>query len=211
MHKNLKNLIGKRFTNLEVKNFCGINNRSRALWLCLCDCGIEKVVSSIHLLNGHTKSCGCLRKKTTSINFYHHGFSRSNNKTYIIWKRMHQRCNDPNDKNYKNYGGRGITICKRWKDFKNFIIDMGKCPGPKYSIDRIDNNKGYYKGNCRWATQKEQARNKRNNHLITYNNRIQCLSAWAEELNINAEILRSRIYKYNWSIEKAMTTTARKN
>lgn len=124
---------------------------------------------------------------------------------------MIQRCTNPNDKRYKNYGGRGITVCKRWRNsFEKFLEDMGEPPTKEHSIDRINNNGNYCKSNCRWVTRKEQNRNKRNNRLITYKGKTQCLIEWAEEYNINYDTLWCRIYKYGWPIEKALTTPVKK-
>lgn len=126
---------------------------SHTTWRCRCDCGKEVKVRAFDLNSGVTKSCGCLRKKTMSKTGKHnktHGMR--NTPEYAVWRAMKQRCNDPNHKDYKNYGGRGISICERWLNFfENFYSDMGEKPKPKrkYSIDRIDNEKGYYKENCR--------------------------------------------------------------
>ena len=119
---------------------------------------------------------------------------------------MKQRCFNPNNTYYLNYGGRGIIVCDHWKNsFENFYADMGVCPSG-HTLDRIDVNGNYEPGNCKWATQTEQARNRTNNHLITFNEKTQTISAWAKELGFADETLRSRITKYNWPIEKALTT-----
>jgi len=125
---------------------------------------------------------------------------------YNSWIDILQRCNNTKNRRYKDYGGRGITVCERWLKFKNFLEDMGKKPAFKSQIDRTDNNKGYYKSNCRWTTSKEQSRNRRSNRLITYKNKTQCLIVWSEELDIDYNKLYLRIYRYNWSIEKTFTT-----
>lgn len=121
---------------------------------------------------------------------------------------MCSRCNSTKNKDYKDWGGRGVKVCKRWsnkeKGFQNFLFDMGERPGARYSIDRINNSKGYYKSNCRWSTGKEQCRNTRKNIMITYNGKTQCLAAWAEKYKINYQTLYSRLYESNWSIEKAL-------
>lgn len=123
---------------------------------------------------------------------------------------MKRRCNDPNNKEYKNYGARGIKVCKKWNKFKNFLKDMGEPPSSKHKIDRIDNNKGYYKSNCRWATQREQARNTRRNRLLTFKNKTQLMIEWSEEMNIQYKVLSDRINKLKWSVEKALTEPVRK-
>ncbi|WP_250125499.1 hypothetical protein [Chroococcidiopsis sp. CCMEE 29] len=118
---------------------------------------------------------------------------------------MIRRCVDINDISYKNYGGRGISVCERWRNsFPAFLQDMGECPDG-YEIDRIDVNANYEPSNCRWATGKQQARNRRNNHNITYKGRTQCLTAWAEELGGSVKTLYNRFH-HGWGVEKALTT-----
>ena len=133
---------------------------------------------------------------------YKHGMYGT--RTYKNWFSMKQRCLNRNDKNYKNYGGRGITICPEWLTFINFYKDMGEKPKDK-SIDRINNNSGYCKSNCRWATPKEQMNNTRRNHLIDYRNKIQTMKQWSEELGIKYVTLQTRIRK-GWKLERALTS-----
>ena len=209
----MKNLIGKNFGRLSVIKRMNDDKNRNSRWLCKCDCGKEKIIYGCSLKSGNTKSCGCLHKEKTSIANTTHGHSkkREESKTYTAWKSMIKRCTNPKDKYYYCYGGRGITVCKRWRKFVNFLEDMGEAP-EGYQIDRIDNNGNYCKSNCRWVTLKEQARNKRNNHLETYDGKTQCLAVWAEEYQIPYGTLLARINRLGWSIEKALTTpTRRKN
>lgn len=154
-------LIGQKFGRLTPIKYVGKNKHSKSLYLCKCDCYKEKIVLGNSLVSGRTKSCGCLRIK--------HGYSKRNNysKTYKAWRSMLGRCNNPKVSNYKNYGGRDnpITVCDRWDinkggSFENFLEDMGECP-KGLSLDRINNDGSYEPNNCRWATNKEQANNKR--------------------------------------------------
>ena len=130
-------------------------------------------------------------------------------RTYVIWKDMISRCANRNGTYYHLYGGRGITVCKKWKDFKNFLKDMGEVP-KGYQIDRINNDGNYCKSNCRWVTPKQNSRNTRKNRLITFNGETRCLAAWAEKIGINTNTLHARIGRLNWPIKKALTTPVKK-
>lgn len=216
MGRNFIDLTGQRFGRLTVIKEVGRSKNRNILWLCLCSCGNKKIVNSSYLITKRTKSCGCLnieKIKLRSIkNEYAktHGYYKT--RTYSSWDHMIQRCTNKNNKFYKNYGGRGITVCKRWLNkktgFINFLKDMGECP-QGLTLDRIDNNKlinGYSPENCRWATRKQQQRNKRDNKFYCYKNKKQLLIDWAKKTNIDENTLYARIHKYGWTIEKALTT-----
>lgn len=172
--------------------------------LCRCDCGKEWLVWLKYIKSGRTKSCGCLnadyKKKAKS-----HGMGGRYSKAseYIIWASMIQRCTNPNEKCFKHYGGRGITVCEAWRKFENFFADMGKRPGPEYTIDRKKTNGNYEKSNCRWTKKLVQMNNKRNNHRIEYNGRIKTIAEWSRETGINISTLKNRI-RNNWPVERAM-------
>ena len=144
--------MNRRFGKLLVRKYF----RQKTKWLCLCDCGVEIYVTSGNLREGKTKSCGCLQP--------HHGHAPRNGKTsptYVSWYCMIQRCTNKNLVQFDDYGGRGIAVCARWKDFRNFLADMGDRPAGK-SLDRFPNNDGNYEpNNCRWATSSEQNKNRR--------------------------------------------------
>ena len=123
--------------------------------------------------------------------------------TYKTWESMKQRCLNPKYTGYKNYGGRGIKVCDRWLKFENFYKDIGKRPNNR-TIDRIDNNKGYYKENCRWANKTTQVNNRRDNRLIKYKGETKTLPEWARFYEINLNTLKWRIYS-GWEVEKAFT------
>ncbi len=120
---------------------------------------------------------------------------------------MIKRCTKHKNKDYHNYGGRKITVCNRWKNFLNFLEDMGESPSD-CQIDRINNDQGYYPKNCRWATRKQQARNTRKNRLVTYKGVTKCVASWAEEIGIPPHRIYQRL-DYGWSIERTLTTPVR--
>lgn len=124
--------------------------------------------------------------------------------TYKTWDNMKQRCFNKGNKGYSNYGGRGIGVCKRWMSFENFLEDMGKKP-KGMSIERRNNNRGYSLENCYWATQSEQSRNRRNTRKITFQGKTLCLADWADKIGINRASLWYRLYRYNWTIDRALT------
>jgi hypothetical protein len=130
----------------------------------------------------------------------------SYSRAYGAWYRMLRRCYSEKNTSYKNYGGRGITVCDRWREsFDNFYRDMGECPD-KYELDRIDPNGNYEPDNCRWADRKTQSRNRRNNRRITFNGETKTIAEWAEITGINYSTLYGRLFAYQWSPERAFTT-----
>ena len=206
------NLIGKKFGRLTVVEEVGRNKWGGVIWRCQCDCGNITETLSKYLLNGDTTSCGCRRmeilKETTELETTHH---MTNTRLYRIWSSMKRRCYNLNDKNYKNYGERGITICEEWNEFINFYNWAIKNNyDDNLTIDRIDVNKNYEPNNCRWVDRKIQGNNTRRNHYITYNGETKTMSEWADLYGINYNTLRGRINNYNWSIEKAFNTPVRK-
>lgn len=203
-----ENLIGKRFNNWvvigEAKKINGMT-----MWKCKCSCGVEKNVYQKHLKSGASKSCGCYKNKITSARMKinnptirKHNMYKS--RLYGIWSSMKHRCNNINDINYKLYGGRGIKVCNEWKGFitfKDWALSNGY--NDNLTLDRIDVNGDYEPNNCRWITIQEQQYNKRTNHLITYNNKTQTVTEWADELGINRNTLFGRIDR-GWNIERAL-------
>ena len=152
-------LTNQKFGRLTVISEAGRSKCGQILWMCRCDCGNIKIIQGGHLKSWHTKSCGCLSPELSKIRFVTHG--KSGTPEYRIWTDMLQRCANKRHKQYKNYGGRGITVCARWLKFVKFINDMGKRPNKKLTLERIDNDKGYHIDNCVWATRTQQNRNRR--------------------------------------------------
>jgi hypothetical protein len=138
----------------------------------------------------------------------HHGFKHP--RVYTSWCLMKGRCSNPKSPDYPRYGGRGIKVCERWKDFRDFLADMGE-PPEGMSIERVDNSKGYAPSNCVWATATEQAFNRRSNRLLTIDSITKPMSLWADEYSIPGATLRQRITVYGWSPERAVKTPVRRN
>ncbi len=154
---------GMKFGKLTLIKRSHLSKNRSWIWLCRCDCGAEKSILGVSLTNGHTISCGCYRSEATSKHKTIHGNATRTLRTkeYRIWIGMISRCGNTSDKSYEDYGGRGITVCPEWREsFGSFLSAMGKCP-EGLSIDRINNNEGYFPGNCKWSTSKEQAANRR--------------------------------------------------
>jgi hypothetical protein len=202
----LNNYLGMRFGKLQVISRAANNYRGRGMWQCLCDCGKENIVEGAALKRGHTKSCGCLVGEKLGALNRQHGLSWT--PEWKIWVAMNRRCNDKGLPQYKDYGGRGISVCDRWKDFALFLKDMGAKP-KGMSLDRIDVNGNYEPGNCRWACSKTQARNTRRNRYVTLGEKTQALSAWIEELGLKECTIKARIYRFGWTIEQALTVPVR--
>jgi hypothetical protein len=185
-------IAGQRYGKLVVIRQVDGRLRGSSLWECRCDCGGTTIKSSNMLRTGHAKSCGCLNLgEAQKAAHTKHGMVES--PEYAAWKDMKRRCLNPNAPNYKDYGGRGITICSRWlQSFQNFFDDMGKRPEGK-SLERKNNNGNYAPGNCKWANRFEQARNTRRNRYVELDGRRQTVSEWAREIGRPPVWLRDRL------------------
>lgn len=194
--------VGARFGSLTVLQLS--TSPGRRAWLCRCDCGVQKRVEASRLLSGHIVSCGCagklVRAAACRAVVVKHG--RSTDLQYVAWQLMHDRCSNPKNESYPRYGGRGIRVCDRWKDYALFLTDMGDRP-PGLTLDRKDNDGDYEPQNCRWATRTEQARNKSTNHRITVRGQTKILAEWAELSGIPRERIANRL-RHGWSPERAI-------
>jgi hypothetical protein len=211
-HKHFRNLIGRRFGRLLVTSFAGMvgtaGSRTRASWVCTCDCGATVQVFGNRLATGNTTSCGCRKREIQNGSVrVTHGLKHT--LEYGAWTKMKSRCFNSHTKSFPRYGGRGITVCDRWLTFANFISDMGMRPTTQHTIERIDNNGNYCPENCRWATRSEQNVNQERNRKIEFNGKVLCLSEWAAVLGINHGTLVSRMDRNGWSVERAFTTPPR--
>lgn len=180
----LIDMVGKSFNYWEVIGPYE-KRKTRIFWKCRCICGIEKYISGIKLRGNKSRSCGC--KRFNNCRKVKHGMYKT--REYSIWRKMKNRCFSNKANNYSDYGGRGISVCKKWLDFKNFYKDMGDCPDG-YSLDRIDINGNYCKENCKWSNKIEQSNNKRNTVYVTINNIIKPIQYWVKKLKIPAETIK---------------------
>ena len=201
--KRATDLTGQRFGRLVVQER-DFSYKKAAYWICLCDCGNHATVQSCHLRSGATQSCGCLNKENVRERKTVHGGSYS--RLYRTWSSMKGRCYNPNDPNYKDYGGRGITICDEWRDSFEAFRDWALTNGYRddLTIERLNVNGNYEPSNCTWLTNKEQQNNKRNNHLLSYNGKTQTISQWSEETGLDWMVIYDRI-RNGWPIERILT------
>lgn len=189
-------MINKKFGFLTVIGKSTNNGNGIYKIKCLCDCGKDHLATTAKVKSGRTTSCGC--KRTT------HGLWGA--PEYNVWAAIIQRCKNPKNCNYKNYGGRGISVCESWLKVENFINDMGKRPSKKHSIDRLDNDGNYTPDNCEWRTTKQQRSNTSRNVFYTHNGERLTSRQWSERIVGSKNVFDQRVNKLGWSIEKAITT-----
>lgn len=192
MRDSRLNISGKRFGRLSVIEFSHTTNYGKSMWKCRCDCGREKIVMGSHLTSGATQSCGCLGKERRAIRSTTHG--KHNSKIYGVWAGMKDRCNNPNNKHYNNYGRRGIAVCNEWLNSFQAFLDWAMANGYSegLTIERKDTNGNYCPENCKWASRVEQNRNKRNTIQAEISGNTKPLSEWAKESGIPYTTLYSR-------------------
>lgn len=198
-------LTNKRFGRLTAL-YSIPKTKNTLNWFCRCECNNECIVYSYHLQNGDTTSCGCFSKENLRKKATIHGHTQGgkHSSVYNTWLCMRERVFNKNHEHYHYYGGQGITICDKWLTFEGFYEDMGDRP-KGHTIDRIDNDKSYYKENCRWANSKTQGNNKKDVRMFTYKNKTQNMSDWAKEYNLTPACFCARLND-GWDFEKALLT-----
>lgn len=195
-------LTGKRFGRWLVQcRVASPHGRPGAFYQCLCDCGTARVVVGYSMTYGDSTSCGCYLREMVGKMFTKHG--KTNSPEWKTWAAMIARCTQPSMETYQFYGGKGISVCERWKEFANFLADMGSKP-KGLSLDRIDSAGNYEPGNCKWSTAAEQAINKSNNIWVEIDGRKQVMTHWAKELGIKRTTVIMRI-KRGWDPVRALT------
>ena len=201
-----EDLTGAKFGRWKVLACIGKSSRNGpTMWWCRCDCGSESAVQASPLKRGASLSCGCLAAELTSQRATVHGMK--NSPEYNTWQGIKGRCLDPKDKDYKNYGARGISMHPGWvNDFAAFFAYVGPKPSPDHSIERSDNESGYLPGNISWQTRKVQANNNRGNHLVTLDGVTNTLAIWCEIYNVNYPVVHQRITISGWDPLRALST-----
>jgi len=194
-----KTRVGKLLLLWELEPAKTKHGQGRMI-MCRCDCGTEKALPFQQLRSGQTKSCGCLRSEACKERSTTHGMKGSS--TYRIWNSMKARCKPCGASRYHRYSGRGITVCKRWEKFENFLADMGVRPSAKHSLDRINNAGDYTPKNCRWATPHEQNNNKSNTRWVTLRDATKPQMEWCRHLGISKSQFQYRFA--NWSHDEIL-------
>lgn len=203
--RQLLDLTGRTFDRLTVLGRAINSPSGRPRWSTKCLCGTLRIVHGADLRTGNTRSCGCLQVELTSARSRTHGLR--NSLTYSSWVNMKARCLTPSSSTFHKYGAAGITVCDRWlNSFSDFFADMGERPSARGSIERIDSTGNYTPENCRWAVAVEKNRRRRNNRLIEYQGRTQCLAAWCEEIGLAQATAYNRLSRLGWSVPEAFET-----
>lgn len=203
--KTVKNISGMRFGRLTVQSREGSNSLWQAKWRCVCDCGNTIVALGRSLRDGNTTSCGCYRDDQCSAAQYKHGHTGT--PLYVVFNSMVSRCNNPSNKSFESYGGRGISVCEEWINSKEKFFEWSMANGyrPDLQIDRIDNNGNYEPSNCRWVTCEENNNNRRSNIFISHLGKTQTIEQWARELNISGSTIQQRL-KRGCSVDTCLST-----
>lgn len=194
-------MTGHRYGRLQVIELAGQNKHNQRMWRCICDCGNTLDVLGFLLRQKQTRSCGCLAKESIANVNKKHG--KSGSQIWSIHRSMMDRCYLATSHTYKNYGGRGITVCDRWHDFENFYADLGDKPAGM-TLERINNQGPYSPDNVRWATYKDQANNRRSNIVLEFQGRKQTMQQWCDEFGLKLATVWARLNR-GWSVDRALT------
>ena len=210
---DMNDLTDSVFGRLTVVSFSRIT-KGKTFWNCLCSCGTEKEVRADSMKDGSILSCGCLHSeaaKKRGAESRTHGHFRNGKMTptYRTWALVKRRCKNPNAREYKFYGGRGIRVCERWEKFERFLEDMGEKPDSGSSIERLDSNGNYSPENCRWLPRKLQARNRRSSRIIEFRGEKKCVAEWAERTGISQDNVLERL-NAGWTVEDALLKPIKK-
>lgn len=197
-------MTGKQFGRLTALRFHSVK-RGQTLWEFKCSCGVQCVKNGYSVRKGFTRSCGCLWDEMSQAGKLAETHGMCGSVEHKLWERMRRRCEQKSDPSYRDYGARGIRVCKRWLKFINFFQDMGKRPAASMTLGRKRNNGNYTPKNCRWEDVYQQANNTRSNHRISFNGKTQTLTLWALEVGIRPVTLRARIRVLGWPIKRALT------
>lgn len=204
--KSARIQVGQTFTRWTVVSKAETikyrNSHSAQIWLCRCDCGTTKEVRATHLRSGRSGSCGCLHKEIASATSFKHGDHKS--PMYEVWTQLIQRCENPNNKAYKNYGARGINVCAEWHEYEVFLRDMGPTYQSGLTIDRKDNDGNYAPDNCRWVTNKVNCRNQQRSILVDWNGTSTALNDLAELHGINLNTVYARYRLKGWTLRQSL-------
>lgn len=205
--KPLVDLMGQRFGRLLIVGRGPNTKTGGAQWVCQCDCGETRINARANLIKGRARSCGCLRRETSrevGLRRRTHGHAIAETAEYKAWRSSIDRCTNPNIVGWKNYGGRGIAVCERWRySFEAFLEDMGLKPSPRHSLDRIDTNGNYEPSNCRWADWTTQSNNKRSNHIVEIDGVSMTLAEAIRHKGQKSSRVRQRL-AIGWSVERAL-------
>lgn len=192
-------IAGQRFDRLTVIGFSHVDVARRAMWLCRCDCGSERLAAAALLRNGHTKSCGCMLRERLAQGSLRHG--QSDTPAWAAWARMKSRCEQPTAQRFANYGGRGIGYCERWKSFENFLSDMGQPPAG-FTLEREDVNGDYEPGNCAWIPADAQYSNTTRTLRVVLHGVEMPFRDLVAMSGINYETAYARLKTYGWPPER---------
>lgn len=196
---------GMIFGRLKVLRRDGLSPKRRAMWLCVCECGITKRIAGVSLRRGETRSCGCLQKEFAKGNPTNVTHNMSSTPEYRAWSRMKQRCLNDDDVRFHRYGGRGVKVCDRWLiSFENFFKDVGPMPSIHHSLDRVDNDGDYKPENVQWATDEMQANNRSTNKIIDAMGMSMTVAQWSKSTGINESTILSRLSR-GWDHSLAVT------